>query len=131
MSDTMLYVRESQEPIDAVCKKLESAVAVNKMGVLGVHNLAEKMKEKGVPFDRECRIYEICNPQQAKKVLEGEMAISTALPCRISVYQEGAMVKAATLKPTALMQMFGDSGLQPVAEEVESAIVRIIDAACQ
>jgi len=126
----MLYMQESTEPIQTVCEKLESATTANQMGVLGVHNLTEKMKEKGVPFDREVRIYEICNPGQAKKVLEGNMAISTALPCRISVYQEGAKVKVATLKPTALLAMLGEGQLQPVAEEVEGAIVRIIDAAC-
>jgi uncharacterized protein (DUF302 family) len=29
------------------------------------------------------------NPQQAKKVLERNKETSTALPCRISVYEEG------------------------------------------
>jgi Domain of unknown function DUF302 len=35
----------------------------------------------------------VCNPHQTKKVLEANLEISTALPCRISVYQEGEVVK--------------------------------------
>jgi uncharacterized protein (DUF302 family) len=101
------------------------------MGVLGVHDLRKKMIEKGVPFDRECRIYEICNPGQAKRVLESNMSVSAALPCRISVYEEGGKVKVATLKPTAVLGMLGEGGLEPVAKDVEEAIVRIIDAACR
>jgi len=36
-------------------------------------------------------VYEVCNPDIAKKVLETKGAISTALPCRISVYSEGGV----------------------------------------
>lgn len=127
----MLYVKDSTESIDTVCRKLESAAGPNKLGVLGVHHLAEKMQEKGVTFDRDCRIYEICNPAQAKKVLDARLEISTALPCRISVYEESGTVKVATLRPTELLRLFGDDQLQPVAEEVEAAILRMIDAACR
>ena len=76
-------------------------MARHKFGVLGVHDLKAKMAEKGVEFARECRIYEVCNPQQARRVLERNMEISTALPCRVSVYEEGGITKLATIKPTA------------------------------
>jgi uncharacterized protein (DUF302 family) len=44
------------------------------------------MKKKGVEFNDDCWIYEVCNPVQAKEVLAANGAVSTALPCRISVY---------------------------------------------
>ncbi len=94
-----------------------------------VHNLKETMKKKGVDFDRECRIFEVCNPHQAKKVLEKNMEISTALPCRISVYNEKDKVKLATLKPTALVSQFNAPELQPVAKEVEETLVQIMKEA--
>jgi hypothetical protein len=43
-----------------------------------VHNLKETMTKKGVEFARECLIFEICQPQQAKKVLEQNMSVSTS-----------------------------------------------------
>ena len=46
------------------------------------------MAKKRVEFGRECLIFEVCQPQQAKKVLEENMSISTVLPCRISLYEE-------------------------------------------
>ena len=127
----MLYVREAQGPIDAVAKKLEAAAAENKFGVLGVHDLKQKMTAKGIEFGRECRIFEVCNPAQAKIVLDADMAISNALPCRISVYEEGDKVKVSMLKPTALLALFGRPELQQVAQEVEKTMIRIIDTACQ
>ena len=46
------------------------------------------MAKKGVEFAHECLIFEVCQPQQAKKVLDENMSVSTALPCRISIYEE-------------------------------------------
>ena len=89
----MLHIVESTKPLARLAADLEQAVARHKFGVLGVHDLKAKMAEKGVPFARECRIFEVCNPHQAKKVLETNLEISTALPCRISVYEEGGKTK--------------------------------------
>ena len=127
----MLYVQETSGSIDDVLKKLEEAAAANKFGVLAVHNLKQKMNAKGVEFGPECRIVEVCNPKKAKSVLETDMSISNALPCRISIYEEGGNVKVSTLKPTAILALFGRPELEPVAKEVEETMVRMIDAACQ
>jgi uncharacterized protein (DUF302 family) len=89
------------------------------------------MAEKGVPFDRECRVFEVCNPQQARKVLEANLEISTALPCRISVYQEGGKTRLATIKPTALIGLYGTPELKSVAEEVELTIAAIMAEAAR
>jgi uncharacterized protein (DUF302 family) len=110
-------------------KDLEAAVARHKFGVLGVHDLKAKMADKGVTFDAECRIVEVCNPQQAKNVLEANLEISTALPCRISVYQQGGITRLATIKPTALLDLYSTSGLQVVAREVEAALEAIMKEA--
>jgi len=125
----MLYTRETTGNIDAIGKRLEAAVKANKFGVLGVIDLQAKMKEKGVDFKNACRIYEVCNPQRAKQVLEKDMSISTALPCRITVYEEGGKVKIATLLPTQTLGLFNVPDLISVAVEVEKAIVGMIDDA--
>jgi len=125
----VLYRVESRKSLAEVGRGLEAAAQKYKFGILAVHNLKAKMKEKGVEFDRDCLIYEVCNPQQAKKVLEANAAISTALPCRISVYREGAGVTLATLRPTVLLEMFQTPGLRAVAEEVEEVILKMMNEA--
>ena len=127
----MLHVVESRKALDRVAKDLEAAVAHHKFGVLGVHDLRAKMAEKGVPFDRECRIFEVCNPHQAKKVLDTNLAISTALPCRISVYEEGGVTKLATIKPTTLIDLYATPGLKDVAREVETTLEAIMAEAAK
>ncbi len=125
----MLFQVESEKAIDKVCQDLERAVVNHKFGVMTVHDLKETMKKKGVEFGRECRIFEVCNPQQAKKVLEKNMKISTALPCRISVFPDGGKVRLATLKPTALISYFNTPELQDVAKEVEEILIQIMKEA--
>jgi uncharacterized protein (DUF302 family) len=127
----MLHIVESKKSLVDVARDLEQAVARHKFGVLGVHDLKAKMAEKGVPFTRECRIFEVCNPQQAKKVLEANLEISTALPCRISVYEEGGLTKLATLKPTAMIELYATPGLQGVAKEVEVTLEAIMAEAAR
>ena len=122
----MLHIVESAKSLDQVARDLEAAVARHKFGVLGVHDLKATMAKKGVDFARECRIFEVCNPQQAKKVLEANLEISTALPCRISVYEEGGKTKLATIKPTAMLALYPNPELKGVAQEVEATLDRIM-----
>jgi uncharacterized protein (DUF302 family) len=125
----MLYVRAASGSVDEVVKRLEEAAAANKFGVLTVHNLKQKLNAKGVAFGPECCIVEVCNPKKAKSVLETDMSISNALPCRISIYEEKGTVKISTLRPTAILGLFGQPALEPVAKEVEEAMIRMIDTA--
>ena len=125
----MLHVVQSRKALDRVAKDLETAVARHKFGVLGTHDLRAKMAEKGVSFDHECRIFEVCNPIQAKKVLDTNLEISTALPCRISVYRSGETYKLATLLPTSIMRMLPAPGLEAVAQEVEDVVVAMMQEA--
>lgn len=122
----MLHIVESRKPLDRVVKDLEASVARHKFGVLGIHDLKAKLADKGVPFDRECRVFEVCNPHQARKVLERNLEISTALPCRISVYEEGGVTRLATIKPTAMLDLYATPGLKEVAREVQAALEAIM-----
>ena len=125
----VLYVKESQNSISKIEEQLQNAIKAHKFGVLGIIDLKSKMGDKGVEFENDCKIYEICNPNRAKQVLEQEMSISTVLPCRISIYKEGSKVKVATMLPTATLKLFEVPGLAPVAEEVEKDIKAMVDEA--
>jgi uncharacterized protein (DUF302 family) len=127
----MLHIVESTKPLARLVADLEQAVARHKFGVLGVHDLKAKMADTGVPFARECRIFEVCNPHQAKKVLEANLEISTALPCRISVYEEGGTTKLATIRPTVLIDLYRSPALKQVAQEVEDTMATIMAEAAR
>jgi uncharacterized protein (DUF302 family) len=125
----MLFKLSTDKTVSETSAAVQAAVEANHFGVMQVHNLKETMAKKGVEFARECLIFEVCQPQQAKKVLDQNMSVSTALPCRISVYEENGKTVLATLKPTTLLAMFNVPALQQVAQEVEDTLVKIMKAA--
>jgi uncharacterized protein (DUF302 family) len=125
----MLFEIQSNKNLEAIDLGLQEAAARHQFGIITVHNLKETMAKKGVEFDGECLVYEVCNPHQAKKVLEANGAVSTALPCRISVYRSGGGYRLATILPTALMKIFATPSLVPVAREVEAVIVAMMKEA--
>jgi len=125
----MLFTLSTDKSVTEAAAALQAAVQANHFGVMPVHNLTETMAKKGVKFPHECLIFEVCQPQQAKKVLEENMSVSTALPCRISIYEEAGKTVLATLKPTALLAMFSVPQLEKVAQEVEETILKIMKEA--
>lgn len=125
----MIYRATSNKTLDEIGSALEAAASRHKFGVLTVHDLKQTMQKKGVELGMDCRIFEVCNPVQAKKVLDSDGAVSTALPCRISVYGSPGHYTVATMLPTVMMKAFENPAMEPVAEEVEKNIVAMIDEA--
>lgn len=125
----MLIKLSTDKTMSEAASALEAAIQNNHFGLMQVHNLKETMMKKGVEFARECLIFEVCQPQQAKKVLDQNMSVSTALPCRISIYEEGGKTILATLKPTTLLAMFNSPQLEEVAQEVENTMIKIMKEA--
>jgi uncharacterized protein (DUF302 family) len=122
----MLIQLTTPKTVKEAADALHIAVETHHFGVMQVHDLKETMWKKGVEIAHECLIFEVCQPQQAKKVLDANMSISTALPCRISVYEEGGQTNLATLKPTVLLAMFKTPQLKDAAQEVEDALLKIM-----
>lgn len=126
----MLMSVESEKPLARLKEDVAKACAAHQFGVLAVHDLREKMKEKGVQYEGECLIFEVCNPQKAKEALEAEPEISTALPCRISVYRgKDGKTRLSTIRPTALVALYEAGGLKGLAEEVEATLSAILKEA--
>lgn len=127
MPNDLLIIKSTERPLETVCERLPEIAQKHQFGVLGTHDLKQKMESKGVPFSRECRVFEVCNPQQAQAVLTRSIEMSTALPCRIAVYVENGRTTLATIKPTALLNLFHTPEAAAVAESVEATMTQIMN----
>src|SRR5450759_4336243 len=117
----MYYIVETNKSFKQASTDLESAVTHHGFGVLHVHDLGNTLRSKGIDFSEDCKVFEVCNPAQAAKVLATDMRLNMALPCRISVYTERGKTKIGLIKPEALLSMLSlDAALQQVAQEVEA-----------
>ena len=124
----MVYRKTSRKTMDELDRDLREAAARHKFGVLGMRDLKETLRGKGVVFERDVRVYDICNPHHAKTVLTEAIEVSTALPCRISIYASGDGREVATILPGEMMKLFGSSEvLAATAGEVERTLKALID----
>jgi uncharacterized protein (DUF302 family) len=126
----MYYIVETEKTFDQASADLEAAIKRNGFGVLHVHDLAETLRSKGIAFDRQCKVFEVCNPVQAAKVLSTDMRLNMALPCRISVFTYGGKTKIGLIKPMHLLSALSqDPALVQVAKEVEEKTIKMVDEA--
>jgi uncharacterized protein (DUF302 family) len=126
----MYYIVDSAKPFEQASADLDAAVKRHGFGVLHVHDLGATLRAKGIAFAGECRVFEVCNPGQAAKVLATDMRLNMALPCRISVFTEAGRTRIGLIRPlqmlTALSQ---DPALLAVAREVEDKTITMVDEA--
>ena len=127
----MKQIVTARGSVSETAERLTDALQKRKFGVLHVHDLKKTLTSKGVPFGPECRVLEVCNPQQAAKVLTDDIDLNMALPCRISVYEKGGKTRIGMLSPKAMLAGLSDSrALAKVADEVESVLRDAIAEAC-
>jgi RNA polymerase-binding protein DksA len=126
----MYYIVATAKDVDHAARDLETAVRNHSFGVLHVFDLKETLTKKGYPLEPQCKIFEVCNPAQATRVLQRDMRLNMALPCRISVFEDQGATKIGTILPAEMLRALShDRELGAVAESVEAAIKAIIDEA--
>ena len=74
----MYYIVETNKSFTQAAKDLEAAVLRNSFGVLHIHDLGATLRSKGIAFNNECKVFEVCNPAQAAKVLATDMRLNIA-----------------------------------------------------
>ncbi len=124
----MLINVESAKNLDDIRNLLEEKAKEKGFGIMAVHEVTNILKNKGVPIDYTLIIYEVCLPRAASEVLKKNPYLSTALPCRIAIIQDGNRYILSTIKPTYMIDLYKESELQLVAEEVEELIKEIMEA---
>jgi uncharacterized protein (DUF302 family) len=126
----MYYLVETGKSFDQASADLEGAVKRLGFGVLHVHDLANTLRSKGISFEEQCKVFEVCNPQQAAKVLSTDMRLNMALPCRISVFTDKGQTKIGLIKPVQMLSALSqDARLVQVAKEVEEKTIQMVDEA--
>lgn len=126
----MLYIKETGKSLEQALQDLEASISKHGFGLLHQYDFKQTLKDKGFDLPNECRVLEVCNPKQASEVLQLDMAINLALPCRISVYQQDGKTLIGMIPPSTLLGLISSSApLQELAEGVERTTREIIDDA--
>lgn len=123
------YKIRTEKKFEKAIEDLKESLGNHKFGVLWELNFKDKLKEKGLDFDKNFKILEVCNPKQAKQVLEKNIEVGYFLPCKMVVYEDNNSVFIGMLKPTELIGMMNNNELSYIAAEVEMELTAAIDDA--
>ena len=125
------YKIRADKGFEKAIEDLKESLSNHKFGVLWELNFKDKLKEKGLDFDKNFKILEVCNPTQAKQVLEKHIEVGYFLPCKMVVYEDNNSVFIGMLKPTELIGMMNNNELLSIAVKVERELTAVIEDAAK
>lgn len=122
------YKVATDKSFEEALEDLKSSLGNHNFGVLWELSFKDKLAEKGLEFNKNFTILEVCNPKQAKEVLEKNIEVGFFLPCKMVVYEDNDTVYLGMPRPSKLIDMV-DNDLSPIAEEVENTLKTAIEEA--
>lgn len=126
----MIYKLKTDKVFEEALESLKANLLDVEFGILWQLNFKDKLQEKGLTFDDNFMILEVCNPIKAQSVLLEQMDMGFFLPCKVAVYEAQGATYIGMPNPTALVAstaMVGNKTLQAMAGEVELLLKQAID----
>ena len=124
----LVYEKSTNKSLTEAISSLESNLKESGFGILWQLNFKDKLQEKGLDFKDDFVVLEVCNPKQAKEVLEENIHIGYVLPCKMVVRREGDKTYIGMTSPEVLIGLFEGSDLKEVAKKVEESLKNSIEA---
>lgn len=124
------YVKKLDLDFAAAETRVREALGAEGFGVLSEIDVQQAFKNK---LDLDYRPYKIlgaCNPDLARKAVDGEPHIGLLLPCNVLIQAnpEGQGVVVSIADPKAMFGIVDNNAVQPVADEAAERLRRVMDS---
>ncbi|MQY28882.1 DUF302 domain-containing protein [Nocardia aurantia] len=116
--------------LDDALERTRRALAEQGFGVLTEIDMAATLKAKLGADMEPYRILGACNPALAHQAVDVDRRIGLLLPCNVIVRRDpsdSAAVIVEAMDPDVMVQVTGESGLEPIAAEAASRLRAAID----
>ena len=124
----MHYIEESKKSVQEIVETIQKTLPNLGFGVLHIHNVQDTLNSKGIDFENECQILDVCKPSVAKEFLSQDMSLSVIMPCKISVYTNNNTTNIAMNSLTQLVDDINPDFLN-LAQETQEELLQIINEA--
>lgn len=115
--------------IHEVRAQVEEALKSEGFGILTEIDIQATMKKKLNKDYLPHLILGACNPVYADKVLSIDPAVSTMLPCNVTLRQlENGDIEVATIDPLVAMGAIGNLEIEKHAEEVDKKLQNMLSS---
>ena len=124
----VVYEKTTDKNLNDAIESLKHNLKENGFGVLWQLNFKEKLEEKGLEFKDDFVVLEVCNPKQAKEVMDKDIHIGYMLPCKMVVRRENNQSYIGMTRPEMLIELSGNKELTEVAKKVEKLLRNSIES---
>jgi uncharacterized protein (DUF302 family) len=118
------YTVATSKSVDEALEAVRSAAQADDFKIPGVHTL---------PAGFDYVLVEVCDPAEAKRVLNVEPKLGLLLPCgKIAVYEDpkdGGKTKISMLIPSAMVRIYPSKEVWEMAEQLRPRLEKIVDTA--
>lgn len=121
------YTVATNKNIKEAISSLEISLKEEKFGVLWMFDIKEKLQEKGLEFDSDYLVLEVCNPHEAQRVLKENLLVGYFLPCKIVVYSDNGKTIIGMPRPTALINLVNNEEVKKLARDIEERLMICIN----
>lgn len=121
------YTVTTEKTIDDAIHNLEESLKQEKFGILWVFDIKEKLQEKGLEFEKEFKVLEVCNPVEAQRILNQNEMAGYFLPCKIVVYEHEGKTKIGMPRPTSLISLLNDEEMKIFAKDIEDRLIHVLN----
>ena len=121
------YTVKTEKAMNDVIEEITSNLTKIQFGVLGTLDFKEIFAKKGIDFLNEYKLLEVCNPVAAKQALDSDPNIGLLLPCTIAIYEKNDENYISLARPTVLLSVAQNTGLEAMGKEIESKLIKVID----
>src|SRR5699024_9060191 len=120
MSHNMFhYTVKTIESFHDAINTLESQLKTESFVFIWKFDIKETLENNEFDFDQSYRVLEVCNPKEAKDILEKNSLVGYFLPWKIVVYEENNSSMIGLPRPTQLISMVEDEQLKDTAKNIE------------
>jgi uncharacterized protein (DUF302 family) len=113
---------------DDALEKVTEELKKEGFGVLTEIDVKATLKEKLTVDVPKYKILGACNPPFAHEALKAEPGVGLLLPCNVVVYEsESGETTVAAINAEAMLSVVGRDDITPIAKEVNTRMMRVID----
>jgi uncharacterized protein (DUF302 family) len=121
------YTVETSKNISEAIYSLEENLKEEQFGVLWMFDIKDKLQEKGLEFESDYKVLEVCNPHEAQRVLKENLLVGYFLPCKMIVYTDQGKTKIGMPRPTALINLANNEEIKKLAQDIEVRLISCIN----